>query len=135
MWCYVIIFQCYHIIKVQSLHLGHVAKSFGLKESPKTIRVNDDTIGKIFNGTNNKILILSPRSMFFYHMKYLFSFFFSISKIVNGIVSVSVLLVHPPTQTITIRTTSFSFIHAFTPSLPHSLIHSYYILTDRPISN
>ena len=38
------------IFKVQSLHLGHVAKSFGLKESPKNIRVNDDTIGKIFNG-------------------------------------------------------------------------------------
>ena len=38
------------IFKVQALHLGHVAKSFGLKESPKNIRVNDDTIGKIFNG-------------------------------------------------------------------------------------
>lgn len=34
----------------QSLHLGHVAKCFGLRDSPKTIRVHDDTISKIFNG-------------------------------------------------------------------------------------
>jgi hypothetical protein len=32
------------------LHLGHVAKCFGLRDSPKTIRVHDDTISKIFNG-------------------------------------------------------------------------------------
>ena len=47
---FISLFVCLCIIQVQSLHLGHVAKSFGLKESPKTIRVNDDTIGKIFNG-------------------------------------------------------------------------------------
>eukprot|EP01038_Epipyxis_sp_PR26KG_P008178 gene8178-11064_t len=38
------------IFKVQSLHLGHVAKSFGLRESPSELRCNDDVIGKIFNG-------------------------------------------------------------------------------------
>ena len=32
------------------MHLGHVAKCFGLRDSPKTIRVHDDTISKIFNG-------------------------------------------------------------------------------------
>ena len=34
----------------QSLHLGHLAKCFGLRESPKTLRVHDDNISKIFNG-------------------------------------------------------------------------------------
>lgn len=34
------------IFKVQSLHLGHVAKTFGLRESPKALRNNDDVIGK-----------------------------------------------------------------------------------------
>eukprot|EP01041_Mallomonas_annulata_P005730 gene5730-11581_t len=38
------------IFKVQNLHLGHVAKSFALRESPKAIRNHDDVIGKIFNG-------------------------------------------------------------------------------------
>ena len=38
------------IFKVQSLHLGHVAKSFGLRESPKALRSAEDVIGKIFNG-------------------------------------------------------------------------------------
>jgi hypothetical protein len=38
------------IQRLQSLHLGHVAKCFGLRDSPKTIRVHDDTISKIFNG-------------------------------------------------------------------------------------
>jgi len=38
------------IFKVQSLHLGHVAKTFGLRESPKALRNSDDVIGKIFNG-------------------------------------------------------------------------------------
>jgi ATP-dependent RNA helicase DDX31/DBP7 len=38
------------IFKVQTLHLGHVAKSFGLRESPSVLRVKEDTIGKVFNG-------------------------------------------------------------------------------------
>ncbi len=38
------------IFSVQSLHLGHVAKSFGLRESPKALRSSEDVIGKIFNG-------------------------------------------------------------------------------------
>jgi len=38
------------IFRVQSLHLGHVTKSFGLRESPKALRNHDDIIGKIFNG-------------------------------------------------------------------------------------
>ena len=37
-------------ISYQSLHLGHLAKCFGLRESPKTLRVHDDNISKIFNG-------------------------------------------------------------------------------------
>lgn len=38
------------IFKVQSLHLGHVAKCFALRESPHALRNHDDIIGKIFNG-------------------------------------------------------------------------------------
>ena len=38
------------IFRVQALHLGHVAKSFGLRESPTNLRNNEDVIGKIFNG-------------------------------------------------------------------------------------
>jgi hypothetical protein len=38
------------IFNVQSLHLGHVAKSFGLQDNPKNLRNCDDVIGKIFNG-------------------------------------------------------------------------------------
>jgi ATP-dependent RNA helicase DDX31/DBP7 len=38
------------IFRVQTLHLGHVAKSFGLRESPSVLRVKEDTIGKVFNG-------------------------------------------------------------------------------------
>lgn len=38
------------IFSVQSLHLGHVAKSFGLRESPKALRSSEDVIAKIFNG-------------------------------------------------------------------------------------
>lgn len=38
------------IFSVQSLHLGHVAKSFGLQDNPKNLRNCDDVIGKIFNG-------------------------------------------------------------------------------------
>lgn len=38
------------IFAVQSLHLGHVAKSFGLRESPKALRSSEDVIAKIFNG-------------------------------------------------------------------------------------
>ena len=40
------------IFRVHSLHLGHVAKSFALKESPKTLSsgAGEDVLGKIFNG-------------------------------------------------------------------------------------
>lgn len=38
------------IFAVQSVHLGHVAKSFGLRESPKALRSSEDVIAKIFNG-------------------------------------------------------------------------------------
>lgn len=38
------------IFKVQLLHLGHVAKSFGLRDNPKSVRSDDDIMGKIFNG-------------------------------------------------------------------------------------
>ena len=38
------------IFKVQLLHLGHVAKSFGLRDNPKSVRSDDDVMGKIFNG-------------------------------------------------------------------------------------
>jgi ATP-dependent RNA helicase DDX31/DBP7 len=38
------------IFKVQSLHLGHVAKCFALRESPHALRNHDDVMGKIFNG-------------------------------------------------------------------------------------
>jgi hypothetical protein len=38
------------IFSVQLLHLGHVAKSFGLRETPKALRCAEDVIGKIFNG-------------------------------------------------------------------------------------
>jgi hypothetical protein len=49
------------IFKVQSLHLGHVAKSFGLRESPQIGQGgsnpsggSEDTIGKIVNGDFSK---------------------------------------------------------------------------------
>lgn len=42
------------IFKVQSLHLGHVAKCFGLRESPSALRNHDDVIGKVFNGMFTK---------------------------------------------------------------------------------
>jgi hypothetical protein len=35
---------------VQSLHLGHTAKSFALKESPSALRDHEDVLSKIFNG-------------------------------------------------------------------------------------
>jgi len=38
------------IFNVQSLHLGHVAKSFGLQDNPKNLRNCDDVLGRIFNG-------------------------------------------------------------------------------------
>ena len=38
------------IFKVQLLHLGHVAKSFGLRDNPKAVHGDDDIMGKIFNG-------------------------------------------------------------------------------------
>lgn len=47
------------IFAVQSLHLGHVAKSFGLRESPKALRSSEDVIGKIFNGAYS---VLNARS-------------------------------------------------------------------------
>ena len=39
------------IFSVQSLHLGHVAKTFGLVENPKALRNRDDMMAKIFNGS------------------------------------------------------------------------------------
>jgi hypothetical protein len=42
------------IFKVQALHLGHVAKCFGLRESPSALRNHDDVIGKVFNGMFTK---------------------------------------------------------------------------------
>lgn len=39
------------IFAVQQLHLGHVAKSFGLVDLPKAIRNHDDVVAKIMNGT------------------------------------------------------------------------------------
>ena len=35
---------------MQALHLGHVAKSFALRESPKALRAADDMMAKINNG-------------------------------------------------------------------------------------
>jgi ATP-dependent RNA helicase DDX31/DBP7 len=49
------------IFKVQSLHLGHVAKSFGLRESPSELRCKDDTIGKVFNGMFRAELVESEK--------------------------------------------------------------------------
>ena len=58
------------------MHLGHVAKSFGLKESPKTIRVNDDTIGKIFNGrlTLTIFMMHTPILLHYFYTRSLISF-------------------------------------------------------------
>lgn len=39
------------IFSVQSLHLGHVAKTLGLVEHPKALRNRDDIMAKIFNGS------------------------------------------------------------------------------------
>lgn len=49
------------IFKVQSLHLGHVAKSFGLRESPSELRCKDDTIGKVFNGMYRAEIVESEK--------------------------------------------------------------------------
>ena len=38
------------IFRVQLLHLGHVAKSFALRENPTTLRNQEDIIAKIANG-------------------------------------------------------------------------------------
>jgi len=38
------------IFSVQALHLGHVAKSFALRESPKALHNKEDIMAKIFNG-------------------------------------------------------------------------------------
>lgn len=42
------------IFRVQSLHLGHVAKSFGLRESPTALRNHSDVIGQICAGHFSK---------------------------------------------------------------------------------
>ena len=49
------------IFSVQALHLGHVAKSFGLKESPQALRNHDDVIGRIFNGAFSAATIEEER--------------------------------------------------------------------------
>lgn len=38
------------IFQVQQLHLGHVAKSFALRDKPTALKCHEDFIGKIFNG-------------------------------------------------------------------------------------
>ena len=45
------------IFKVQSLHLGHVAKCFALRESPNALRNHSDIIGNIFNGMYSKAVL------------------------------------------------------------------------------
>jgi len=37
------------IFKVAALHLGHVARSFGLRESPKMLKTTEDVLGRIAN--------------------------------------------------------------------------------------
>lgn len=49
------------IFAVQQLHLGHVAKSFGLRESPKALRSSEDVIGRIFNGAYSALNSSSAR--------------------------------------------------------------------------
>ena len=39
-----------HIFKISSLHLGHVARSFGLREPPKMLKTTADVLGLIANG-------------------------------------------------------------------------------------
>lgn len=51
------------IFSVQVLHLGHVAKSFGLRESPKALRHRDDIIAKIFNGSFTSTAIVKNSKM------------------------------------------------------------------------
>jgi hypothetical protein len=48
------------IFAIQQLHLGHVAKSFGLLENPKTIRNHDDVLGKIANGQYGRAALAQP---------------------------------------------------------------------------
>ena len=38
------------IFRVESLHLGHAAKSFALRDKPTALRGGHDVIGQIFNG-------------------------------------------------------------------------------------
>lgn len=49
------------IFTVQQLHLGHVAKSFGLRESPKALRGGEDVISKIFNGAYSALNLKNSR--------------------------------------------------------------------------
>lgn len=42
------------VFQVQLLHLGHVAKSFALRESPSGLRNEEDIIAKIANGEFSK---------------------------------------------------------------------------------
>lgn len=49
------------IFTVQQLHLGHVAKSFGLRESPKALRGGEDVIAKIFNGAYSALNLKNSR--------------------------------------------------------------------------
>lgn len=57
------------IFSVQSLHLGHVAKSFGLRDSPKTLRGGEDVIGKIFNGAFSEKLYLQKMQQHSEHLE------------------------------------------------------------------
>jgi ATP-dependent RNA helicase DDX31/DBP7 len=52
------------VFRVQLLHLGHVAKSFGLRENPQglTIKGGDDVIGKIFNGEFSSTVALDKET-------------------------------------------------------------------------
>lgn len=42
------------IFRVSELHLGHVAKSFALREGPSALQSSDDVISKIFNGVYSR---------------------------------------------------------------------------------
>jgi hypothetical protein len=50
------------IFRVQTLHLGHMARSFALRESPKTLRVRDDVISRIFNGAFSRSVVVDKEA-------------------------------------------------------------------------
>jgi ATP-dependent RNA helicase DDX31/DBP7 len=58
------------IFKVQLLHLGHVAKSFGLVENVNNIRHHEDVISKIMNGMFSTSALQSVDKKALRNMKY-----------------------------------------------------------------